>query len=106
MPLVAAAVGAFFGGLAAFVVSQVNESVKRRRERWFKHRNALVQLEYLLNEITDVLSANRHVATVAIGSIPKNDIGLRIVWSEPRALPYDSSLLTTFLRIELIKELF
>jgi len=105
MPVLAAAVGGIVGGLAAFFVSQVNESIKKRRKRWFEHRNALVQLEYLLNEITDIIAANRHIVTMAIDPITKKDIGLPIVWSEPHPLPYDSSLPTHFLRIEIINKL-
>ncbi len=106
MPVLAAAVGGIVGGLAAFFVSQGNERVKRHRKRWLEHRNALVRLEYPLNEITDIIAANRHIATMAIDSITKNDIGLLIVWTEPHALPYDSSLVTSFLRTELTNELF
>jgi len=106
IPVVAAAVGALIAGLVAFFVSQANERVKRHRKRWFEHRNALERLESLLNEITDIIAANRGNATKAIDAITKNDIGLRIVWSEPHTLPYDSSIRIMFLRIELINEFF
>ena len=106
MPLVAAAIGAFFGGLAAFFVSQANERVKRHRKRWLEHRNAFVLLDYLLNEITDIIGSNRYIAELIIKSTKKEEIGIQIIWKEPHILPFDSTLLQRFLRIELSMQLF
>ena len=106
MPLLAAAVGAFFGGIVAFLVSQVNERIKRHRKRWFEHRNSLPALEHLLNEILDVTGSNRHTAKTAIDSISAIDSAVPIVWSEPHTLEFDPHLGGKLLRMELINELF
>ena len=106
LPLMAAAIGAFFGGLAAFFVSQANERVKRHRKRWLEHRNAFVRLDYLLNEITDIIGSNRYIASLIIDAEREGDSRVPIIWTEPHLLPFDSTLLQKFLRIELSMEMF
>ena len=105
-PLLAAAVGAFFGGIVAFLVSQMNERIKRHRKRWFEHRNSIPQLERMLNEVLDTTGANMHTAETVIDLAPGNETRLPIVWSELHPLPFDPTLQTNLLRIELINELF
>lgn len=106
MPLLAAAVGAFFGGIVAFSVSQVNERIKGNRKRWFEHRNSLPQLERMLNEVLDTTGANMHTAETVINLEPRGETALPIAWSEPHPLPFDATMQTNLLRIELINELF
>lgn len=104
--MMVAAVSAFFGGIVAFFVSQVNERIKRHRKRWFEHRNALPMLEYALNEILDITGGNRHTATEAINSISTTEDAVPIVWSEPHTLEFDTGLRAKLLRMPLINKLF
>jgi len=106
MPLVAAATGAFLGAFFVFYVSQVNERIKRNHIRWFKHRNALVALEYQLNEILGIVADIRSTARSALDSASTSDNAVVIIWTKPQTLPRNQSFLTALLRLEMINELF
>jgi hypothetical protein len=108
MPLAAAATGAFLGALFALWVSQINERIKGNRERWKKHRNALVYLEHMLNEIMATITDNRHWAETATNSAVNTDKPFTILWGQPQKLPRCSEflVLTSFLRQEIKNHLF
>lgn len=106
IPVIAAFLGALVAGIVAFGVSRVNSRIDRHRERWKMHWNALVQLEYRLNEILGITNDNRHHAKVAISAAAKSAERLRIVWSEPKTLPRDVPFMGEFLRPKLAEALF
>lgn len=80
--------------------------VKRNRKRWSEHRDALMQLEFYLNEIMGILADNRAHARVVLSSASDAVNTIEVVWSEPRTLPRDMSFIQSFLRRELINALF
>ena len=105
MPLVTAAVGAFFGAIFAFAVSQKNEKIKRHREIWREHRNALVELEQRLNENLGLLSDNRFHAQNMLNSENTHQEKMLMTWGRPQLLPRDTDLPRSLQRIELLNEL-
>ncbi len=104
--VISAAIAAFLGALFAFGVSQLNEHFKKNRERWFKHRNALVNLEYKLNSILGIISDNKHTFSISIKSYSNSKTHKIIIWAVPHTIPFDSSILNSFLDIEMINEIF
>jgi len=106
IPVMSAFVGAFAGGFAAFWVSRINSRIDRNRKHWAQHRNALVRLEYLLNEAMSITSDNRYLAVDAANKLAKPDGRIPMMWFAPKALPRDSSLLIDLLRLEIINEAF
>ncbi len=101
-----AAVGAFFAAIAAFSVSQFNEKVRRHRKRWLEHFNALVPLDHALNETVDRLWANRALAHLAIDAIGQAGKGITVIYRLPSPLPRSDAHLRSYLRLELINEVF
>jgi len=104
--LVTAAIGAFCGALFAFVVSQLNERVKRNRKRWTEHYNGLIELELIFNSILGVVGDNRALFNKFIKSYNDSNSRKTVFWNEPNRIPYDSSILNHFLDIELKNKLF
>ncbi len=54
--------GAFFGAFFAFLFGLVSYKIIKRYERFVQHRNALVVLERMLNEHTDLIGINKTTA--------------------------------------------
>lgn len=61
--------GAFFGAFFAFVFGVIAFFIQKRFNRYFKHKNAVVELEYLLQRHLDLLSANEYLLRGAIKTI-------------------------------------
>jgi len=106
IPVLAALFGAFLGAVMAFYVSQANEVLKRNRERWKEHWDALVRLENWLNEILGLLADNRHTARDLSKSPSREEDEISLVWSEPQTIPRAVFSDTPLLRLELINQLF
>ena len=99
-------VGAVVGAVGAYLVSQKTLKKERIRKRWFEHRNFLVELEHLLNEMIDFISCNRY-ASKKIIDIENVDLrGIHIAWSKPNNFPTDLNNISPLLRIELKNKLF
>lgn len=114
MPLITtflgALFGALFGAISAFWVSQKNEKIRRNRERWIKHWNALVQIQTPLNENFNILFDNTKLAEKGIKAIHKaiesNGKRLPLLWIFPHALTYDHKIVSGLLRNDLINSFF
>ncbi len=105
IPIVAAFVGAFCAGIGVFLATEVSAKIARNRERWRQHLNALVHLDYRLNEILCIVADNRYLAK----KIQKmeEDIGrVRVTWMELQPLPSVASEYPKLLRMELVNGLF
>lgn len=53
------AIGAFFGAFFAFIFGLITFYVQKRLERYWKHKNAVVEIEQLLNDHLNTISGNR-----------------------------------------------
>jgi len=106
IPVLAAFVGACFAGIGAFLVSQMSAKITRHREHWRKHRNALVQLEYRLNEILCIVWDNRYLVQRIQEVMAKHDGRVPVTWMEPQPLPSVASEYPKLLRLELVNGFF
>lgn len=85
--------GAFFGAFFAFIFGLLAFYVQKKRERWILHKNAVVEIEYLLNDHLDDIAANQYLMQGASETLkkgyftynifnelrlPKDDIRLRL----------------------------
>ena len=55
--------GAFLGAFFAFLFGFLTFWMQKKRERFFKHKNAVVELEYLLNEHLNDIAKNSFLLT-------------------------------------------
>lgn len=82
--------GAFFGALFAFGFGLVAYFVQKKFDRYHKHKNAVVELEYLLQEHLDLNAGNRYLLQGAIETIDKGAYNFTIL--TPFRLPENLSL--------------
>lgn len=101
--------GAFFGAFFAFLFGVATFFMQKKFERYHKHKNAVVELEHLLQEHLDTIYANEYLVEGAVDTIDKrklsftlfsqlrviNDISIRLgeLGLMNRYFGYQSSLL-------------
>lgn len=82
--------GAFFGALFAFGFGLIAYFIQKKFDRYHKHKNAVVELEYLLQEHLDLNAGNRYLLQGAIKTIDKGAFNFTIL--TPFRLPENLSL--------------
>jgi hypothetical protein len=106
LPIGDAALGAFFGAFFGFIVNQYAESLKKTRNRWEKHWNALVRLEYRLNEVMGLVADSKYMVDQLSESSGQANDATTVIWYELKMIPRDVPFSTDLLRIGLINLLF
>lgn len=75
--------GAFFGAFFAFVFGVVAYFVQKKFDRYFKHKNAVVEMEYVLQRHLDMLSTNEYLLRGAIKTISADKFTFTLLNSFP-----------------------
>ncbi len=63
------AVGAFLGAFSAFIFGLVTFYLQKKFERYWKHKNAVVEIEHILQDNLDQNSANQYLLKGAIETL-------------------------------------
>lgn len=66
------AVGAFLGAFFAFLFGLITFYLQKKFERYWKHKNALVELENLLNDHLNIISGNQYLLKGAFETLKKH----------------------------------
>ncbi|MCK5127180.1 MAG: hypothetical protein KAR42_13075 [candidate division Zixibacteria bacterium] len=102
--------GTFLGALVGFFISYLMERHKRNYERWRRHHNAMVDAEYRLNSILDIIDNGkvkvRNVITIYATRKKELEENNIIIWDEPLELPVDMTKPMPLQRQILQNELF
>ena len=67
-------IGAFLGALFAFIVSMLTLWVEKTRARFIKHKNAVVELEYILNDHLNDIATNEFLLKHNIDILKKEHL--------------------------------
>ena len=73
------AIGAFLGAFFAFIFGLVAFYVQRKIERYWKHRNSIVEIEQLLNDHLNNSSANQFLLKGAIETLNKHHMAYTLL---------------------------
>ena len=84
------AIGAFLGAFSAFIFGLITFYFQKRFERYWKHKNAVVEIEHLLQSHLNQNSSNQFLFNGAIDTLQRNHMTYTIL-TELR-LPDDLSL--------------
>lgn len=71
--------GAFFGAFFAFLFGLTAYFVQKKLDRYHKHKNAVVELEYLLQEQLDCSAANQYLLEGAIKTISDDKFSFTLI---------------------------
>lgn len=82
--------GAFFGALFAFLFGLVAFYFQKKFERYWKHKNAVVEIEHLLNDHLNTSAGNQYLLQGAIDTLQRNHMTYTLL--TPFRLPEDISL--------------
>ena len=66
------ALGAFLGAFFAFVFGLIAFYLQKKFERYWKYRNAIIKLEYLLNDHLNINAGNQYLLKGAIETLKRN----------------------------------
>jgi hypothetical protein len=68
------ALGAFFGALFAFAFGLIAFYCQKIFERYWKHRNAIIEIEHLLNDHLNNNAGNQYLVKGAINTLVRNNM--------------------------------
>jgi hypothetical protein len=66
------ALGAFFGAFAAFIFGLIAFYLQKKFERYWKHKNSVVEIEHLLQDHLDQSAANQFLLNGAIETLQRH----------------------------------
>lgn len=84
------AIGAFLGAFFAFVFGLIAFYLQKKFERYWKHKNAVVEIEHLLNNHLNQNAGNKYLLRGAISTLQRNHMTYTLLTS--LRLPEDINL--------------
>lgn len=73
------AIGAFLGAFSAFVFGLITFYFQKKFERYWKHKNSVVEIEHMLQDHLDQNSANQYLLKGAIDTLQKNHMSYTLL---------------------------
>lgn len=104
MKFVETTLAAILGALVGFVSAQIQQAITRRRERWVKHFNALVRLDFQLNQGLEVVNRNRFQSSKLTAALTSETP--TVFWGGFQSLEIEQDILLDLLNSTLANRTF
>lgn len=90
-----------------YIAERIRWRFEVRYDRFIRHHNALVFLEYVLNENLGILSDNKYLIDGFTQAYAKSTADqVRLQWNLPRHLRIEKSFYTDLLELDILNKLF